>query len=55
MTRLEKIEFLKTFRSELMGFTIFISLLFSKNNLLILESVKDQVIVSKNPLDAIDL
>ena len=55
MTRLEKIEFLKTFRSELIGFTILTSFLSSKNNWLILESVKDQVIVSKKPLEAIDL
>ena len=53
--RFEKIEFLKTFKSELIGFIISIEFFWSLNKLFTLESVKDHVITSKYPFDAIDL
>ena len=42
----EKIEFLKTLRSELIGLIISISFILDLNKSLTLESVKDQVIAS---------
>ena len=46
MTKFEKIEFLKTLRSELIGLTISIFFILVLNKSLILESAKDQVIAS---------
>ena len=48
-------EFLNTFKSELIGFIIFIVSNFSLNLLLIFSLVKDHVIVSRYPFDATDL
>ena len=53
--RFEKIEFLKTFKSELIGFKILILSRFSLNLLFIFSSVNDHVIVSRYPFEAIDL
>ena len=50
-----KIEFLKTFKSELIGFTISIVFFRSLNKSFILESAKDHVIASKYPFEASDL
>ena len=48
-------EFLNTFKSELIGFTIFTLSNFSLNLLLIFSSVNDHVIVSRYPFEATDL
>ena len=48
-------ELLKTFKSELIGLTIFISGKFSLKLLFIFSSVNDHVIASKYPFEATDL
>ena len=53
--RLEKIDVLKTFKSEEIGFATFISIMEFENRLSILESEKDHVIACKYPLDATTL
>ena len=55
IARLENIDLLKTFRSLDIGFKIGISFSPFENCLSILESVKDQVTVSKYPFEARDL